>query len=94
MSSFSLSEPNSQDFSSVVAIADAKAILTKVGGLEGTGAEISAYDPTTNRLFVISGGTLLEVLDLSYPSQPTLVQTLDVETFGGDPSATSARYLS
>ena len=83
MPSFSLSEPNSQDFSAITSTSDANTILKKVGGLEGTGAEISAYDPATNRLFVISGGTLLEILDLSDPSNPTLVQTLDVEAFGG-----------
>ncbi|MBF2026416.1 MAG: choice-of-anchor I family protein [Oscillatoriales cyanobacterium C42_A2020_001] len=83
MSSFSLASSTPQDFNSVVAKSDAESILRKVGGFKGSGAEISAYDPATQQLFVISGGTLLEVLDLSNPSNPTLLKTLDVSAYGG-----------
>lgn len=50
----------------------------------GNGAsEIPAYDPGTRRVFVVNGalGTV-EVLDLSDPSAPTLVQTLATASFG------------
>lgn len=57
--------------------------LSKIGGFSGTGAEISAFDPTTQRLFVISGGTELQILDLSDPTNPTLIETLDVSEYGG-----------
>lgn len=83
MPSFGLNTLNSQDFSAVVAKAEGDSILKKVGSFLGSGAEISAYDPATQRLFVISGGTALEVLDLSNPSSPTLLKTLDVAPFGG-----------
>lgn len=82
MPSFSLTDPGSQDFSSIVARVAGDSILQKVGGFAGLGAEISAYDPATKRLFVISGGTLLEVLDLSNPSSPRLVTTLDTAFYG------------
>jgi len=57
--------------------------LTLIGNFSGTGAEISAFDPATQRLFVISGGTELQILDLSEPTHPTLIETLDVAEYGG-----------
>ncbi|PSB66146.1 hypothetical protein C7B61_10580, partial [filamentous cyanobacterium CCP1] len=47
-------------------------LLQKIGGYAGTGAEISAFDPDTQRLFVVSGGAEIEVLDLSDPTNPSL----------------------
>ncbi len=52
--------------------------LEKIGSYSGSGAEISAYDVRSDRLFVISGGTRLEILDLSDPSTPALIATIDV----------------
>ena len=80
MTAFSPVDPNS---SSVTNLDTSPGFLQKIGGFTGSGAEISAYDPTTKRLFVISGGTELQVLDLSDPSQPKLVQTLDTKPYGG-----------
>ncbi|MEX0270037.1 choice-of-anchor I family protein [Leptolyngbyaceae cyanobacterium UHCC 1019] len=57
-------------------------VLRPISTFAGAGAEISAYDPATKRLFVSGGRTTLQVLDLSNPSNPTLVQTLDVSAFG------------
>ncbi|MDX2231718.1 MAG: choice-of-anchor I family protein [Leptolyngbyaceae cyanobacterium bins.349] len=82
MANFSLNGP-SNDFDSVVMKAASDSLLRKVGSFQGRGSEISAYDPATKRLFVISGGALIEVLDLSTPSNPTLVSTLNVAAFGG-----------
>jgi DNA-binding beta-propeller fold protein YncE len=50
--------------------------LVEIGRYYGTGAEISAYDPMTKRLFVTGGGANVEVLDLSNPANPVLVDTL------------------
>ena len=50
--------------------------LTEIGRYDTTGAEISAYDPATKRLFVTGAGANVEVLDLSDPSNPTLFKTL------------------
>ena len=50
--------------------------LVEIGRYDATGAEISAYDATTKRLFITGAGANVEVLDLSDPSQPTLFKTL------------------
>lgn len=52
--------------------------LEKMGGYVGSGAEISAFDTRSDRLFVISGGTQIEILDFSDPYAPTLITTVDV----------------
>lgn len=81
MSAFSPIDPNSQNFTNLNS--KTSAALKKVGSFSGPGAEISAYDPTTKRLFIVSGGAEIQVLDLSNPSQPKLVQTLDLSQYGG-----------
>ncbi|WP_203296622.1 choice-of-anchor I family protein [Luteirhabdus pelagi] len=48
---------------------------------EGT-AEITAYDPGTQRLFV-TNGSLIEVLDFSDPENIQALATVDVTDFGG-----------
>ncbi|WP_372621870.1 choice-of-anchor I family protein [Falsiroseomonas sp.] len=48
-----------------------------IAALSLSGAEIAAFDPGTDRLFVtFSGG--LQVVDLSNPSAPALITTLDL----------------
>lgn len=58
--------------------------------LEGgaAAAEISAYDPSTKRLFVLNNGKLLansriEVLDLANPANLSLLTTIDLSPYGG-----------
>ncbi|ESA36976.1 endonuclease exonuclease phosphatase [Leptolyngbya sp. Heron Island J] len=42
------------------------------GSISGlSGAEITAFDPISNRLFVVDGGSTLQVFDLSDPANPT-----------------------
>ncbi|WP_169452431.1 choice-of-anchor I family protein [Caldimonas manganoxidans] len=64
--------------------------MTRIGGYvhenptsQPGAAEIPAYDPLSRRLFVVNA-TLgsVDVLDLSNPAAPTLVQTLDVSDLG------------
>lgn len=43
---------------------------------QGSGAEISAYDPLTKRLFVAGAGSQVDVLDFSNPALLTRVTTL------------------
>jgi hypothetical protein len=51
--------------------------LTELGRFTGSGAEISAYDPLTRRLFVTDGGTgIVQVVDLANPANPQLIATL------------------
>lgn len=56
--------------------------LTRIGRVTGSGAEISSYDPQTKRLFVVSGGTTIEVWDLADPTTPTKIDDLDVSSYG------------
>ena len=53
-------------------------------GGEGA-AEISAYDPTTERLFVVSNDddSRVDVVDLHDPANPTLIETIDITPYGG-----------
>lgn len=53
--------------------------LTKIGGFATSGAEISAYDPATKRLYVTGAGASVVVLDLTDPTNPTLLKTLDFD---------------
>jgi len=48
-------------------------------------AEISAYDPKTQRLFVVnnSGTSTIDVLDFHNPSQPTLIHKITINQYGG-----------
>lgn len=53
-------------------------------GGEGA-AEITAYDPDSEQLFVVnnSGATKVDVVDISDVSSPQLVQSLDMTFYGG-----------
>ncbi len=53
-------------------------------GTEGA-AEITAYDPTTKKLFVVSNDTdsRVDVVDLHDPANPTLLETIDITPYGG-----------
>ncbi len=62
--------------------------LNKIGGYE-TGifdegaAEISAFDPASNRLFVINADDAsIDVLDLSVPSNPSFLFAIDITPYG------------
>ncbi len=56
--------------------------ITLAGG-EGA-AEISAFDPSTGYLFVVNNSTssVIDVVDLSNPSSPTYLQSIDATAFG------------
>lgn len=57
--------------------------LERVGSFTSEiGAEIAAYDAQRALLYVVSGGTVLEVLDLSNPSAPAQVAAIDIAEFG------------
>ena len=54
------------------------------GIFDDSGAEIVAHDPATQRLFVInSGNTAIDVLDISDPGKPTLIDSIDASAEGG-----------
>ena len=53
------------------------------GVFDESAAEIPAYDPDTQRLFVVNANSAaVDVLDLSNPSEPTLIKAIDVSEFG------------
>ena len=60
--------------------------LEKIGGYNGGAlgaAEITAYDAASKRLFVVNGANgTVDVLDLSTPSAPRLVGTINVAALG------------
>jgi hypothetical protein len=46
--------------------------------------EINAFDPINDRLFVInSNATTIDIYDLSDPSIPSLLGSIDASAFGG-----------
>jgi 2',3'-cyclic-nucleotide 2'-phosphodiesterase (5'-nucleotidase family) len=60
--------------------------FTKIGGLElEDGAEINAFDPVRQVVYVVSGSDVLQVVDLSDPSNPTPLFSIDVEAEAGVP---------
>ena len=60
--------------------------LTRIGGTEAAGAggaEINAYEPRSQRLFVVNAVRgLVDVFDLSNPAAPRLVGQLDTRDLG------------
>lgn len=55
-------------------------------------AEISAYDPLTKKLFVVTntgGATRIDVLNLSNPAFPGILAPIDITVFGGHVNSVS-----
>ena len=48
-------------------------------------AEISAFDPLTNKLFVVNnnGSSKIDVVDLTDPTIPKFVESIDISMYGG-----------
>ena len=61
--------------------------LSRIGGFDGGtpgAAEITAYDATSKRLFIVNGANgTLDVVDLADPSQPKRVSTISTAALGG-----------
>jgi DNA-binding beta-propeller fold protein YncE len=61
--------------------------MEKIGAHDGAvlgAAEITAYDPGSKRLFVVNGANgSVDILDLSTPSAPKLLGTINVSALGG-----------
>jgi 2',3'-cyclic-nucleotide 2'-phosphodiesterase (5'-nucleotidase family)/endonuclease/exonuclease/phosphatase family metal-dependent hydrolase len=47
------------------------------------GAEINAFDPASATLFVVSGGSILQAVDLSDPANLVLSELINLGVFGG-----------
>jgi hypothetical protein len=70
-------------------------VLAKLGSFTHQGgeasAEITAYDAASQKLFVVNGALAsLDVLDLSNPAQPTLLQTVAMSSLWADAGAANS----
>jgi len=72
--------------------------IVRVGTFDNggeTNAEISAYDPASKRLFVVNGGSsLIDIIDLSDPSAPAKIGSIDTTAAGvgaGQPNSVAVR---
>jgi hypothetical protein len=55
-----------------------------VGSSPGNSAEISAYDPTSKRLFIVNSlGKKLNIVDFSNPVSMSNIATIDISIYGG-----------
>ncbi len=55
----------------------------ETGLFDQSAAEIPAYDPNTQRVFVVNANSVtIDVLDISNPTNPTLINQIDVSPFG------------
>lgn len=55
-------------------------------------AEIVAHDPGTQRLFVVNGiAKTIDVLDISIPSNPTLVHAIDLSPYGSTANSVAVK---
>jgi DNA-binding beta-propeller fold protein YncE len=64
----------------------------RTGLFEQGAAEIVAYDPRTQRVFVVNAAsTSVDVLDISNPALPTLVSTIDAGALGGDANSVAVK---
>ncbi|MEB3310094.1 MAG: choice-of-anchor I family protein [Snowella sp.] len=66
--------------------------LTKIGGYGSSiGAEIPAFDPVSQRLFVVAG-SVVEVLNFTDPANPTKIADLSLNMDGDPDGATSGGF--
>ncbi len=68
-----------------IAFSKIGAIVLEANGESEGAAEISAYDPKTKQLFVVNNAgdqSSIDVVDLSDPTSPTLVKSIDITPYG------------
>lgn len=66
--------------------------LQKISGITlDNGAEINAFDPASQKLFVVSGEPELQVVDLSDPTQPVAQTSVDLSSFGAAANSVAIR---
>jgi phosphodiesterase/alkaline phosphatase D-like protein/DNA-binding beta-propeller fold protein YncE len=67
-----------------IPLPDMTKVLTQIESFEAPfGAEILAFDPTRQALYVVSGGNELQVLDASDPANLSLLFAIDLEAAAG-----------
>lgn len=79
----------------IVVVQEDPSSFTEVGSVTigGTGAaEITAFDPATKKLFVVSntgGTTRIDVIDLTNPSSPSITGSINISPYGSNINSVS-----
>ncbi|MCC9599428.1 choice-of-anchor I family protein [Stieleria sp. JC731] len=86
---------NGTGFQALSATPNGATSFAPVGGIDSglSGAEISAFDPASQRLFVTSGSGL-QIVDLSNPASPVLLSTLAPTADGASDDAITSVAVS
>lgn len=64
----------------------------QTGVFDEGAAEINAYDPQTQRLFVVNANAVtVDILDVSDPSNPTLISVIDATEYGGGANSVAVK---
>ncbi|MCB0177198.1 MAG: choice-of-anchor I family protein [Anaerolineae bacterium] len=64
----------------------------ETGIFDGSAAEIVAYDPETERLFVVNAEEVsVDILNISDPTSPALVSRIDAAEFGGSANSVAVK---
>ncbi|MEA5512648.1 choice-of-anchor I family protein [Nodularia sp. UHCC 0506] len=66
-------------------------VLKRIGGFTGNGAEITAYDSVSQRLFVVDGSEFIQILDFSDPTSPTNISAIDLFDFGSNANSVAVK---
>jgi len=66
-------------------------LLRKIGSFAGQGAEITDYDPTTKRLFVVDGTAFIRILDFSDPTNLTEISSIDLTAYGSQANSVAVK---
>ncbi|MEA5616939.1 choice-of-anchor I family protein [Cronbergia sp. UHCC 0137] len=66
-------------------------VLKKIGGFTGDGAEITAYDPVSQRLFVVDGSASIQILDFSDPTNLTAISSIDLSAYGSSANSVAVK---
>ncbi|MFM7023299.1 MAG: choice-of-anchor I family protein, partial [Flavobacteriales bacterium] len=62
------------------------------GTYDAGGAEISAFDPASKRVFSVNGATgKLDIINISNPAGPALVTSVDLSSFGAAANSVAAK---
>ncbi|MEB3219975.1 MAG: choice-of-anchor I family protein [Nostocales cyanobacterium 94392] len=56
--------------------------LKKISSFAGAGAEITAFDPVSQRLFVVDGTANVQIINFSDPTNPTTISAIDLTQYG------------
>jgi predicted extracellular nuclease len=56
--------------------------LKKISSFAGAGAEITAFDPVSKRLFVIDGTANVQIINFADPANPTPISAINLTAYG------------